>query len=91
LLSVPFQVIDGITMTNLTEQTAAGQYAQRSTECQDLLTRIASRLERHQKEQAQQPGDWVYTGDLDRVSERFAEILATLGDRSACEAKGIKY
>jgi hypothetical protein len=48
-------------------------------------------LERHQKEQAQQPGDWVYTGDLDRVSERFAEILATLGDRSACEAKGIKY
>lgn len=86
-----FVIDDGITMTNPTLQTAAGEYAQRSNECHELLSRIASRLEEHQKRQAQQSGDWGFSGDLARVSERLAEILASLGDPSACEAKGIKY
>ena len=78
-------------MTTPTKQTAAGQYALRSAECQELLRRIADQLEKHQKEQEQQLHNWAFAGDLDSISARLAEILASLGDPSACEAKGIKY
>ena len=48
-----------------------------------LLKRIASRLEQHQKDQAQEPANWGYPGDIGRVSEELAYVLASLGDRSA--------
>ncbi len=38
-----------------TKQTAAACYAERHAECQDLLKRIASRLEQHQKDQLRNP------------------------------------
>ena len=74
-----------------TKQTAAACYAERHTESMDLLKRIASRLEEHQKDQAQEPANWGYAGDLGRVTEELAYILASLGDRGAVDAKGLDY
>lgn len=73
-----------------TRQTAACS-AERHAECQDLLKRIASRLEQHQKDQAQAPANWGYAGDLGRVTEELAYVLASLGDRSAVDQKGLDY
>ena len=75
-----------------TKQTAAC-YAERRAECQDLLImrRIASRLERHRKDQAQDPANWGHPGDLGHIAEELAYVLASLGDRSAVDAKGLKY
>jgi hypothetical protein len=72
-----------------TKQTAAACYAERRSECQDLLKRIAQQLARHQKEQAAEPADWGFPGDLGHVNEELAYVLASLGDRSAVEAKGL--
>ncbi len=77
--------------THTKQQTAAACYAARYTECQDILKRIAKRLERHQQEQAQEPANWGYPGDLGRVTEELAYVLASLGDRSAVDAKGLEY
>ena len=74
-----------------TKQTAAACYAERHTECQDLLKRIVSRLEQHQKDQTQEPANWGYAGDLGRVTEELAYVLASLGDRSAVDRKGLEY
>jgi hypothetical protein len=74
-----------------TKQTAAACYAERHAEAQDLLKRIASRLEQHRKSQAQEPADWGYAGDLGRVAEALACVLADLGDRSAVDQKGLEY
>ena len=74
-----------------TKQTAAACYAERHVESQDLLKRIANRLEQHQKEQAQEPANWGHAGDLGRVTEELAYILASLGDRSAVDQKGLEY
>jgi hypothetical protein len=60
-------------------------------ECQDLLKRIGSRLEQHKQDQAQEPANWGYPGDLGRVTEELAYVLASLGDRSAVDAKGLEY
>ena len=76
--------------TKTTKQTAAC-YAERYAECQDLLKRIASRLEQHKKDQAQEPANWGYPGDLGRVTEELAYVLASLGDRSAVDHKGLEY
>lgn len=57
----------------------------------DLLKRIASRLAAHQKEQADEPTNWGYPGDLGRITEPLAYVLADLGDRSAVNAKGLEY
>ena len=78
-------------MPRTTKQTAAACYAERHTECQDLLKRIASRLEQHKKEQAKDPANWGYVGDLGRVTEELAYVLASLGDRSAVDQKGLEY
>ena len=77
--------------TKTTKQTAAACYAERHTESMDILKRIASRLEQHQKEQSQEPANWGYAGDLGRVTEELAYVLASLGDRSAVDAKGLDY
>jgi hypothetical protein len=74
-----------------TKQTAASCYADRHAECRDLLNRIASRLEQHKDDQAQEPANWGYAGDLGRVTEELAHVLASLGDRSAVDAKGLEY
>lgn len=72
-----------------TRQTAAACYAERHVECKDLLKRIAARLCEHQKRQAKEPLDWGYPGDLGHVAEQLAHVLASLGDRSAVDAKGL--
>ena len=77
--------------TKTTKQTAAACYAERHSEAQDLLKRIASRLEQHQKDQSQEPANWGYPGDLGRVIQELAYVLASLGDRSAVDAKGLDY
>lgn len=73
------------------KQSAAKIYTLRHAACRDLLKRIASRLEQHQKEQAAEPANWGYAGDLGRVTEELAYVLASLGDRSAVDARGLKY
>jgi hypothetical protein len=77
--------------TKTTKQTAAACYADRHTECQDLLKRIAGRLAQHQKDQSREPANWGYAGDLGRVTEELAYVLASLGDRSVVDAKGLEY
>ena len=74
-----------------TKQTAATCYAEHHAECADLLKRIASRLEQHKKDQEKQPANWGYAGDLGRVTEELAYVLASLGDRSAVDQKGLEY
>ena len=74
-----------------TKQTAAACYAERHTECQDLLERIAQQLARHQKEQAAEPADWGFPGDLGHINEELAQVLAALGDRSGVDELGLKY
>lgn len=64
--------------TKLTKQTAAACYAERHAECHQLLKHIARRLEQHKKHQAAEPADWGYAGDLGRVREELAEVLAAL-------------
>ena len=73
--------------TTQTKQTAAACYEERHAECQRLLKRIAQQLSRHQKEQACEPADWGFPGDLGHVTEELAYVLASLGDRSAVDAK----
>ena len=77
--------------TKTTKQTAAACYAERQTECQDLLKRIAFRLDVHRGCQEQEPANWGYAGDLGRVTEELAYVLASLGDRSAVDQKGLEY
>jgi hypothetical protein len=79
------------TKAQSTKQTAAGCYAERHAEAQDLIKRIAARLAEHKKRQAAAPADWGYAGDLGRVTEQLAYVLADLGDRSAVDAKGLEY
>jgi hypothetical protein len=77
--------------TETAKQSAAACYAERHAECQDLLKRIASRLAEHRKSQAQEPANWGYAGDLGRVAEELAYVLADLGDSSAVDQKGLEY
>ena len=69
--------------TKTTKRTAAACYAERHAECQDLLKRLATRLEQHKLDQASEPANWGYAGDLGRVTEDLTCILASLGDLSA--------
>jgi hypothetical protein len=75
--------------TKTTKQPAAACYAERHAETRDLLKRIAARLEQHKQEQAKEPADWGYPGDLGHITEELAYVLASLGDRSAVDAKGL--
>jgi hypothetical protein len=77
--------------TKTTNQSAAACYGQRHTECQDLLKRIACPLELHAARQTHVPADWGYPGDLGRVTEELAYVLACIGDRSAVAQKGLEY
>jgi len=74
-----------------TKQTAAACYAERHAGCQDLLKRIASRLEQHHNDQAQEPANWGTRATWGRVTEELAYVLASLGDRSAVDQKGLDY
>jgi len=60
-------------------------YLNKNTE---VLARI---LEQHKKDQTQEPANWGYAGDLGRVTEELAYVLASLGDRSAVDQKGLEY
>jgi hypothetical protein len=77
-------------MKNMTK-TATADYSQRAAVAQDLLERIAGCLSEHQARHASEPGDWSYPGDLGRVNEELAQVLAVLGDRSAINELGLKY
>ena len=77
--------------TKTTKQSAAACYAERFAEAQDLLKRIGVRLDQHRKSQSQEPTNWGYAGDLGRITEQLAYVLADLGDRSAVDAKGLEY
>jgi hypothetical protein len=77
--------------TQSNTQTAASLYAARYAKAQDLLNRIASRLAEHQRRQAAAPDNWGYAGDLGRLNQELAYVLAALGDTSAAEAEGLKY
>lgn len=82
--------MNGFAMKN-TKQSAAACYAERFADAQDLLKRIGARLDQHRKSQSQEPANWGYAGDLGRITEQLAYVLADLGDRSAVDAKGLEY
>ena len=71
-------------------QTAAACYAARHAECLDLIDRIRYRLGQHQLLAGRNYFDWGYPGDLGRVTGQLARVLASLGDRSAVDAKGLE-
>ena len=73
------------------KQTAAASYAERHAEAKELLKQIAEQLDRHATLQASNAESWAYPGDLGRVTEQLAYVLASLGDRSAVDAKGLNY
>ena len=75
--------------TKTTKQTAAACYAELHAECETLLKRIAFQLDVHRACQAQEPANWGHAGDLGHVTEELAYVLASLGDRSAVDAKGL--
>ena len=77
--------------TKTTKQTAAACYAERHAECEKLLKQIAFRLDIHRGCQEQEPANWGHAGDLGRVTEELACVLASLGDRSAVDQKGLDY
>jgi hypothetical protein len=79
------------TKAQSTTQNAASCYAERHAEAQELLKRIAARLAEHKQRQAAAPTDWGYSGDLGRITEQLAYVLADLGDKSAVDAKGLEY
>ncbi len=84
--------MNGFAMRNTkVQETAAACYAARHAECHDLLKRISRRLDKHQIHQAAEPANWGYAGDLGHVSQELAYVLATLGDRSAVDSKGLDY
>ncbi len=77
--------------TKATKRTAAADYADRQTECQDLLKSITVQLEQHRSRQATDPRNWGFVDDLEYAAEQLAYVLASLGDRSAVDAKGLEY
>ena len=77
--------------TNTTKQTAAACYAERHAECEKLIKQIAFQLDVHRGCQAQEPANWGHAGDLGHVTEELAYVLASLGDRSVVDQKGLKY
>jgi len=84
--------MNGVAMNNPKAQpTAAECYLERFAECQGLIERIGGALEQHRNKQAQAPARWGYAGDLDHVTQQLACVLASLGDRSAVDAKGLEY
>jgi hypothetical protein len=77
-------------MKNMTK-TAESDYSQRAAVAQDLLKRIAARLAEHRTKQAALPKDWGFAGDLGRINEGLAQVLASLGDRSGVDELGLRY
>ena len=73
------------------KKTAATDYSEKAAISQDLLKRLAARLSDHQTRQAANPNDWGYVGDLGRVNEELAQVLAALGDRSGVDELGLRY
>ena len=78
-------------MRSKQKETAAEAYAERFTECKDLLGRINKQLDVHQARQQASPKNWGFAGDLGHVIEQLAYVLASLGDRSAVDEHGLKY
>ena len=74
-----------------TNKTAGTDYSEKAAISRDLLKRIAARLSDHQTRQAANPNDWGYVGDLGRVNEELAQVLAALGDRSGVDELGLRY
>jgi len=86
--------MNGFAMPNIkktTKQTAAACYAEKHAEAKDLMKRIGRALKQHLLKQALAPTHWGHAGDLYSVTAQLARVLATLGDRSAVEAKGMEY
>lgn len=74
-----------------TRKTAAATYTERYSEAQQLLERLTAALKSHSDKQANNPKHWGYPGDLGHVTEQLAYVLASLGDRTAVDAKGLSY
>lgn len=64
-----------------TKKTAAECYAEQYAECQDLLKKIANRLEQHKQDQGQESDNWGCVGAIGHVNTELADILGFLGDR----------
>ena len=79
------------TTINTQKPTATETYRLRAELAQNLMARIARRLEEHSAQSATEPRDWGYVGDIGHINEELAQVLAALGDRSAVDELGINY
>lgn len=52
--------------------------------------RIADQLAAHKEAQTAESTNWGFAGDLGRITEQLAYVLAALGDRSAVDEKGLQ-
>ena len=74
-----------------TGETAASVYNSRSSDCKNIIGKIAKALESHKGTQMADSRNWGFAGDLDEVRKQLAYALASLGDRSAVDEHGLKY
>ncbi len=71
--------------------TATETYRLRAEMANRIMAQIAKILTEHAVEAEANPLNWGYVGDLGRVNEELAQVLAALGDRSAVDELGITY
>lgn len=63
-------------------ETADQAYQRNLADLRTNLAKIAAGLERHATEQAAEPRDWGYAGDLSHVNERLNDIASFLMDEN---------
>jgi len=71
------------------KKTAATEYSEKAAISRDLLNESPHAF-RPPDQTAANPNDWGYVGDLGRVNEELAQVLAALGDRSGVDELGLQ-
>jgi len=65
------------------KQTAHQAYQERYQEALELVTRIRRQLTAHKAQEAKEPRNWGYAGDLGHVNSELKQVLASLGEDQA--------
>lgn len=65
----------------LPKATAAEHYRQQASAIRTYLFQLNEALEDHAEKQAANPENWGFPGDLGRVCQQLADIVATMNGR----------
>lgn len=79
------------TLHEIRNMTASESYRDAYVLALELLQGCLTALKAHREAQTTDPGNYGYVGDLGRVSEDLAYVMAALGDTSAVEKMGLEY